>query len=298
MPRIASPLSRKATLVSLNASVWTARKLDRKITDEINTKHHAAADAGRYNKLLVQAECLKKINGIVTAARTTHYRFTLPWHDEGPRILPNEKFSDYANEMRDHKRAFERAADEFAENYPGFVEQAKARLNGMFNETDYPHATRIRSKFKLDFDTSMLPEADDFRSDLDKDTEADIRAEIAASTKKAAAGIGQATADRIIEVVEHMATKLKEYHNTKVAEDGRTGRRFFMDSLVENVRDLAKLLPAFNLNNDPKLTAITARIQKELCAEDAKALRANEDACEAVQKSAESILEDVSKFLA
>jgi hypothetical protein len=58
--KIATPLSRKATLVSVNVSQWTARRLDRKVTDEVNRQHNAAKDAGRYNKLLIEAEHLKE----------------------------------------------------------------------------------------------------------------------------------------------------------------------------------------------------------------------------------------------
>jgi hypothetical protein len=58
------------------------------------------------------------------------------------------------------------------------------------------------------------------------------------------------------------------------------------------------LLPAFNLANDPKLTAITLRIQKELCAEDASVLRKNDDARLSVQKSADEIVAAVSGMFA
>ena len=40
-----SPLSRKAVLVSVNISSWTARKLDKKVTDETNHKYKATKDA-------------------------------------------------------------------------------------------------------------------------------------------------------------------------------------------------------------------------------------------------------------
>jgi hypothetical protein len=64
------------------------------------------------------------------------------------------------------------------------------------------------------------------------------------------------------------------------------------------VRTLADLLPAFNLTDDPKLTAITKRIKKELCAEEASELRSNEVARETVRKSADDIVKAVSTLLA
>lgn len=100
----------------------------------------------------------------------------------------------------------------------------------------------------------------------------------------------QATAHDIIEVVGHMAEKLKEYK----VQPGK----YFADSLVKNVRELAELLPAFNLTNDPKLTRLTKRIVKELCAEDASVLRKDDDVRKSVAKSADDILADVRTLLA
>ena len=56
--KLTTPLSRKAVLVSVNISQWTARKLDREVTDEVNASHGAQKDAGRYNKLLLEKEAL------------------------------------------------------------------------------------------------------------------------------------------------------------------------------------------------------------------------------------------------
>jgi hypothetical protein len=290
---IATQLARKAVLVSVNISQWTARKLDKRVTDEVNREHGAAANAGRYNKLLVEAERLAKITSLVSAARALHYGMTRPWADEGPRILPNALFVKFSDEFRKMKREFEQAADEFAAGYPSFIEERKAALNGLFNESDYPDVSDIRSKFKLEMTILPFPDADDFRSNLDEDTVADIKAEIAETSSRVIDDAMRHTAKQIIDLVGHMGTKLKEY---KTNGDGK--RKFFLNSLVDNVRDLAELLPAFNLTEDPKLTQIIARIQKELCTEDAGELRKNDAARESVQKSADEIVAAVSQFLA
>src|SRR5262252_4230560 len=111
--KIASPLSRKATLVSVEISQWSARKLDRRVTDEINSSHNASADAGRYNKLLIEAKRLEKINKLVSAARDAYYTHTKPWADEGLRILPNVLHERLGKILREIEREFNLAADQF-----------------------------------------------------------------------------------------------------------------------------------------------------------------------------------------
>ncbi len=286
--QMTTPLSRKAVLVSVNISQWTARKLDRKVTDKVNRQHGAAEDAGRYNKLLIAAEHLAEITSLVSAARTLHYTMTQPWADEGPRILPNTLFHKFSEEFRVLKQKFGAAVDRFERAYPVFIEERKAELNGLFDEKDYPSPSDIRSKFNLDITILPFPDAADFRSELDDDTVAEIRAQLQTTTANVVDGAMQHTVERIVDAVGHMAKKLAEFKPSSGPGDRAEG--VFRDSLVENVRQLAELLPAFNLTGDARLDEITARIKSELCVEDAKDLRENDDVREAVQKSADEIV--------
>jgi len=290
---IASPLSRKATLVSVDISQWTARKLDKRVTDKVNREHNASDDAGRYHKLLIEAKRLEAINSLVAQARRLHYTMTKPWADEGLRILPNKLHEKFASEFRKLKREFDVAADDFCREYPTFIAERKKALNGLFNASVYPPADEIRSKFRLTTKTFPLPESDDFRSDvLDADTVEDIKRELAETNEAVLADAMKHTAKQITEVVGHMAEKLKAYK-----KPGKGSRSFFSHTLVENVRQLAELLPAFNLDNDPALDAIADRINKELCVEDAETLRHDDNARKSVAKSADDILRDVESLL-
>lgn len=282
MTGLTTPLSRKAVLVAVNISQWTARKLDRKVTKETNDRYHADEDAGRYNKLLVDSKHLKELQELVGKARTLHYKLTRPWADEGPRILPNVLFSKFSDEFRTLKRDFAEAADKFAAKYPDYVAERKVKLNGLFNEKDYPSAEEIRSKFHLDLTILPFPAAEDFRSDLDEETVAEIKQKLTENTDNVLSGAMKHTAKQITDVVGNLAKRLKEY------EPGE-GKKLYA-SLVDNVRELAELLPAFNLTSDPALDAITKRIQAELTVEDSAALKENEHARASVAQSADEIV--------
>ena len=174
--QMTTPLSRKAVLVAVNISQWSARKLDRKVTEETNERYGASSDAIRANKLLLEKESLAELTTMVSKARQYHYKMTRPWADEGPRILPNVLFHKFSEEFRTMKREFAEAADRFAAAYPDFIEERRIALGDTFNEKDYPPVADIRSKFNLDLSILPFPEASDFRSDLDDDTVAEIKA--------------------------------------------------------------------------------------------------------------------------
>ena len=292
MTKLTTPLSRKAVLVSVNISQWTARKLDKRVTDEVNAKHNASKDAGRYNKLLIAAEHLAELTAMVSKARALHYKMTQPWADEGPRILPNALYAKFSDEFRTMKREFAVAADAFCRSYPQFVEERKRALNGLFNAADYPAAEDIRSKFNLDLTVLPFPDAADFRSELDDDTVAEIKASLEITTSNVIDNAMKHTVEQIVATVGHMAKKLAEFKPSN--GKGEKAEGIFRDSLVENVRELAELLPAFNLTGDPVIAEVAKRIKSELCVEDAADLRENDQARAAVQKSADEIVAAVS----
>jgi hypothetical protein len=240
---------------------------------------------------------MKEINELAAEARNLLYKYSKPWCNEGTRILPNMLYSEFSNEFRVLKRKFDDAVDRFVAGYPQFIEDRKASLRGAFNEDDYPDVNKIRGKFRLEVTVMPFPNVEDFRADLDPETVKDIRNEIESTSNAIIDDAMNHTVAQITKIVGHMSAKLHQAdeEDNKPRKKGEK-RKFFTDSLVENVRDLAKLLPAFNLTNDPKLTKIINRIDKELCVEDAQNLRDFPLAREVVAKSADEIVAEVEKF--
>src|SRR5574343_976798 len=156
-------LSEKALLVRLSISQWTARKHDKRVTAEVARNHNTAADVGRYNKRLVGDRAIKAVAKVANAARTDHYYHTLPWLDDGARILPSKNYIKYCEVMRSHKAEFDAVADQFSADYPQLREQAERDLNGLFDINDYPPTWEIRNKFGFELGFLPLPETTDFR---------------------------------------------------------------------------------------------------------------------------------------
>lgn len=286
-------LNEKSMLVALNISQWTARKHDRKVTQEVAHSHATTTDAGRYNKALIAKGALAEIQTIISEARGTHYARTLPWTDEGPRILSSIGYFDYMATMKHHAQKFETAALQFEADYSGYVEEARRRLNGMFNIDDYPAATEIAAKFGFNVNVTPLPAAGDFRVSLGNDEEARIRADIQdrmnESVKNAMADVW----DRLYKAVEKMRERLTAYH-VDPATQKTSG--IFRDSLVENMRELVGLLPALNLTGDGHLDAMRVRLESTLCVESAETLRQDDDLRERTARQARDILADMAGY--
>lgn len=288
-------ITERAMLMKISIHQWTARRHDKKVSEEVAQRHGADSSMGAYQKDLVARSALKEICELSSQIRNALYKRTLPWLDDGCRILPATFYFDAMAEWKDliHKR--EAKVGEFVDQWDAIVADARQRLNGLFNEADYPRKERLARMFKVDLTVFPLPAGNDFRVPLGKaEEEAQIRTQVEDRVNEL---LERATRDvwrRIHEVVERMVERLRAY---SVSVDGKV-ESTFRDSLVENVRDLVELLPGLNVAGDAELDAMAVRLRDGLTVYDADQLRESADLRNQVADRAAAILTEVSDFLA
>ena len=249
---MSNDLTEKAMLVKLSVTKWSARKHDKKVSKEVAANYGTAEDRGRYNKILIAQDHLKAIQQAENAARTFHYAQTLPWKDDGARILPSANYLEYTAEIRKLKADFEKEVSAFMDAYPALVSQARYELNGLFDQADYPDPAKIGTKFTFEMEVDPLPCADDFRVTLQAGEVDKIKGEIAARLKAAEQEAVNDLYNRLHSAVKHMMEKLQD-------KEG-----IFRDSLVTNIRDLCELIPRLNFTGDSRLEELRAQPKKTL----------------------------------
>src|SRR5208282_3287861 len=149
-------ISDKAMLICLHITMWTARKHDKRVSEEVAQSHEANTNAGRYNKhLLDQAEKLEELRTLAGQIRQYFYKVTLPWSDEGYRLLPSHMYFEFTNQMSEFKTAYEQLVRDFLEAYPTYREQARSSLGLLYRDSDYPDWSQLTEKF--DLTTDILP---------------------------------------------------------------------------------------------------------------------------------------------
>ena len=129
-------------------------------------RHGAQTDVGRYNKVLLPKKALADLQKIVSEARDAHYFITLPWDDNGYRVLPGAVYMEHREKMRCLSGRFQAAASHVYELFEELVDQARNRLGGLFRQEDYPTLDELRSKYSFETKILPLPEAGDFRVTL------------------------------------------------------------------------------------------------------------------------------------
>lgn len=278
-------------LVQLELRAWNAEREDKERANEIALKYGADARMGKYKRYLIDPDALKPILKVRGEIRNKHYELTLPWSNDGGRIITTAGFLKYRDVMSEYKGRYLALASDFADVYPTLIAGAAKLLNGLYRQEDYPSAESIRNRFGMYTRFLPVPESNDFRADLSADDIAVIRAEIDSQNKLAVSEAMEDCARRIREVVSHMADRLKAY---SVAPDGKISNPF-RDSLVENMRDLVSILPGLNLTGDSTITRLQTDME-QLTRWDAGQLRENDGLRVKVSADADAILKRMGDY--
>ena len=290
---VAEPsLSTRAMLCSLSISIWSARKHDPDASQEIAQRHGAQADAGRYHKVLLPKAALAEIQKIVSDARQEHYFITLPWDDNGYRVLPAAAYMDHTEKMRELSNRFTPAVDALAREFGKLVEEAKVRLGGLFRPEDYPAAEELRSKFSFDTKVMPLPDAGDFRVTLGDEEKERIKRQITTAVEASLQVASRDLWQRLYEAVSHLAERLNAYKVTGVGVEHP-----FRDTVVTNLVRLVDVLPKLNVTGDPELERLAAQVRASLLV-DPQELRNSESMRSETAKAATAICDRMAAYMA
>lgn len=280
-----------AMLTEFNASVWTARKLDKGATEEIvSAKNAGAKDAARVNKhLLAGRNELEVIQSMIGRARQYVYDNTLPWSDSGLRLLPTINFEKFATKMNELEQEFEDLVKNFVTIYPTLITAQAMALGDMFKRDDYPSQNEIMTKFSFRVNYMPVPTAGDFRIDVGNAAMDDIKAKL---QRLADERVEQAMADVRKRLGDHLKRMSDRLTTDYVA--GEAKPRKFHDSLVEGALELCDMTKALNVTGDTDLESTRSQLEQLLCNVTPTELRKNAAVRDDVKKNVDAILDKFS----
>lgn len=286
-----NPVAQKTVLTQIKISAWSGNKLDKQTTDEIRTQKHADGHIGNFRKALIDRKDLSGIQRVVSEARAYHYEHTLPWLDEGQRLLPATKLDGYSVFMKSLALDFDREVGDFLAHYPKAVDMAKTRLGDLFVQADYPSVEQLRNQFMFTFTVSPVPTGDDFRVAVD----AEIKAQVDERLKDALKLALSDTAGRIVRHVSHLVERLEEVDNG--SKKGTGGQVRFHASMVQNIKDLVAAMPDFNLSNDKELDAINQDMRAKLSRISVHDLKNDSNVRKSTKSAAKDVLSRAQNYL-
>lgn len=279
-----SKISSSAMLVDVSISVWTARKLDKKVSEEVDSAKSTRTRAGNYHKnLLAGSTKLEDINKVASAFRIWHYKQTSPWSDSGTRLLPATLFMEYKNQLSIYEKEFHDAVTDFLVEYDNLVTKAAFQLGDLFNRDDYPEAYKVVSKFAFSYSFSPVPESGDFRVDIGEQGMNELRGQYESAYKVRIESSMKDVWDRVYTTLTHMSSKL----------DFTNGKQKLYDSMVDNATELTELLKHLNITGDQRLENLRKDLASAMNGINCDYLRGSDDVRENVKSKVDDML---SKF--
>jgi hypothetical protein len=239
-------LSDKAVLVKLTLRRAALTKRDHGLTATLQAQENDTS-------LTVLTKLFKNkdsaINQIMTKygeVYAYHKKHTLPYVDAGPRILPNDMYMEYTQEMKHRIAQVDNLLDTYMPMYDQLVTDDVMYRNsghaaGRANASEYPTAEQFRQSMSAELRFQPMADASHFLFDLsDDDLAAFKRAE-----DEAAAAVNVDTIQRMLKPIQSLVTKLAEYQGAK-------GERFH-NSLIDNVIEGCKLARKLAINPTQEL---------------------------------------------
>jgi hypothetical protein len=282
-----SKLSGSALIVNLSLSVWTGRKLDKRVSEEVDQAKSTKTRAGNYHKnLLAGSGKLEEITKVANAVRTWHYTVTQPWGDNGDRVLNMASFMDYKSRLAEYETQFATAVNMFLNEYDTLVAAAAFQLGDLFNREDYPLREQITDKFGFRYAFTPLPMAGDFRIDIGEEGLREMQTHYEGVLNTRLNDAMRDAWDRLHDVLARMSERLSD-------DDGGK-RKIFRDSLVENAIEVCGLLRHFNITGDTRLEAMRMQLEDTMRGIDAASLRESDMLREQTKRKVDSMLEKFS----
>ena len=267
-------LASSAVLVSLNVSVWSARKKDKQTEADVQVQKGANNKRAMSVHKHLFSDCppLDQVQAFAAETRQWFNRVTSPWDDNGQRLLPTLSWFEVQQDLQHKVNEFDRLVRVFVSHYNTEISRQAFALGSAFNRTEYPDAAQVVNKFAMRVNVTPLPLSGDFRVNIGTETikqmqeayDADVQARINGAMGDAFGRVR----DVVTKIMERM-TSLLDYtpgtEEQKQFDDAgnvvsvtliKKRAPKVYDSMLEQALDLCELLRGLNIMKDPVLEEV------------------------------------------
>jgi hypothetical protein len=249
-----SKLSDKVVLVKLTLRRAALTKRDAFLSDKIQRQEGDTSLTVLTKLFKDKSSAINQIMSKYGEVYQYHKKHTLPYVDAGPRILPNEIYMEYTQEMKHRIAQVDNLLDTYMPMYDQLVQDDVMYRNaghaaGRANSSEYPSAEDFRMSMSAELRFQPMPDVSHFLFDLSEEDVASFKR----AEEEAAQAANADTVQRMLKPIQALVTKLGEYQGLK-------GERFH-NSLVENVIDGCTLARKLAINPTPELLADIAELE-------------------------------------
>lgn len=302
-----------AMLGSINISVWEARKQDKKTAEEVTASKGARSKRAATVQKHLFSECpaLESIKALRGEVRTWFNNVTLPWDDNGRRIVTTAQYLNVTAQAAKYQQRFEDLVQVFVGTYSTEISKQAFEMGALFDRAEYPPEDEVAAKFRFSFCIEPVPTSGDFRVDIGAAAAADLRDQYDKAMNERLNGAMADAWRRVKEQVEWVRERMdavlaydpdaveeienRDDHGTLVSIDIKKKRRpKLYDSMLEQGLSLTGLLKDLNVTNDPRLEEARQQLESVLSRIDMDSLRESTELQSSTKTAMDEILDKFS----
>jgi len=284
----------QAVLVSLSFSLCPQSVQLETESREIEEKAGAIDGTVKSSAFFFQKKIGKKtedglgdLKSYMGAWKTHHNRLTRLWDGDNVRLLPAVLVSDYMAMSDKFKDGFQEKIDQFVNDiYPVWAADAKERMGSLLDKTGFPTLEKVKARIGYNISFATLSDAEAFkRISIITPDQVALMENVTNERVKKALGEAQAqTWSDVMKPIQHIIDTLSK------------DKPRLYDSMLGNVMAIVDMVPAFNLENDPKLAELAAVAKEKLGSITTEDLRKSDDVRKATLATATTIINSFTPF--
>jgi len=209
----------------------------------------AREDDVHSSKRRLAKEALKKISGAMGDAYDIYFKTTFPTGEKGQRLLPIVLVNDFENKMKELDDGVRSAREEFLQDYPLWIQEARERLQKLFREDDYPPVSEMANRFRISYTILPLPSVMQ-TSYLPYEIERIVKKYIQEDNEKKWNTMITDIWDRLQTPIAHMVERLGDKDNK------------FKNSIVTNIKEICETLGVLDINGGAGIEEMRAKIER------------------------------------
>lgn len=293
-----SQLNERAVLMRFSAPCVGASRKDKRVTQEVKKEKGLGENAGKWIADLWPEGALQAIKAKQNEARGYHNKVTFPFgavqddaseteegkDKSGPDsiagigILPAMLIKEYGDRMRQFQGELEKLVQDFTANPRRWIDWGIQEHNGTFNPKNYPGCTRdaagvvqldeekfravMSRKIAIKTEPLPVPASEQFSSSITELLGVDAES-VNVRVRDAGIEAQRELINRMRDPLVHMAAKCSGQLvcHCRACKGKPSKTANFKDSMIENLKEIAALVPKQNLSGDPAVDAFAKEME-------------------------------------
>ena len=202
----------------------------------------------------------------MSKARSSHYEQTLPWDDQGSRLLTVANYEHCMQLLDGIRERMVRERARFIEDYEDNIDQARLDLGKLFRIEDYPSKEALQGRFGI-----RLPHhACAGRRPLHGEARLGRHRPGQARHRKPDRGTPARCRGRPLPAPRRGGSS---GYPGRLQEEGEGKPLVFRDSMIENIRGLVDVVPRLNIFGDDTLARLCEQVKDKIAGVEPDSLR-------------------------